>query len=106
MNKYFDEKEDTLKYDEDYLFENDNQSLQSFAKVFKIHELTYIPRSRTNSVSSRYLLRKLESSKKLPSSLYEYFENKLRNTRKLNLKFKRYDNELILIKEDNVFLIL
>ena len=35
LNKYFDEKEDTSKYNEEYLFENDNQILQSFYKVFK-----------------------------------------------------------------------
>ena len=38
-----------------YSFENDNQILQSFANIFKEYELTYIPRSRTTSVSSRYL---------------------------------------------------
>ena len=37
LNKYFNEK-DISKYNEQYLFENDNQILQSFVDVFKKYE--------------------------------------------------------------------
>ena len=76
--------------------------MQSFADVFKKYKLTYIPRSRTTSVSSRYLLSKLKDPKKVPIDLYQYFENNLRNKRKMNLKFKRYDNELVLNESDRI----
>ena len=55
-------------------------------------------------MTSQYLLNKLEKSKKIPSELFRYFDDNLRNKKKLNLKFKLHrsdDNLLSEIIEDN-----
>ena len=56
-------------------------------------------------VSSQYLLNKLEKSKKIPKELFQYFDNNIRDKKKLNLKFelhRRNDTPLISeIIEDN-----
>ena len=57
-------------------------------------------------VSSQYLLNKLEKSKKIPEDLFQYFDNTLRDKKKLNLKFelhRRDDTPLIpeIIEDDD-----
>ena len=63
------------------------------------------PDQKSTEVTSQYLLNKLEKSKKIPSELFRYFDNNLRNKKKLNLKFelhRRDDNILSEIIEDDV----
>ena len=79
-----------------YSFENNDDILQSFTDVFNKYDLNYTPHIQTSSVSSRYLLRKLQSSNKVPINLHNFFENNLRNKRKLNLRFRKYNDELAL----------
>ena len=65
-----------------------------FIKIFNDYDLSYKPRSKTTEVSSQYLLNKSEKSKKIPKELFQYFDNTLRDKKKLNLQFElhRRDN--------------
>ena len=106
LNKYLNEKSDISKYKDQYTFENNVDILNSFIKIFNDYELSYKPRSKTTTVSSQYLLNKLEKSKKIPKELFQCFDNNIRDKKKLNLKFelhKRNDVPLIpeIIEDDN-----
>ena len=101
LNKYLIEKPDISKYKDQYTFKNNNDILDSFIKIFNDYDLSYKPRSKTTEVSSQYLLNKLEKSKKIPKELFQYFDNNLRNKKKLNVKFKLYyPDEVPLIPEN------
>ena len=101
LNKYLIEKPDISKYKDQYTFKNDSDILNSFIKIFNDYELSYKPRSKTTEVSSQYLLNKLEKSKKIPKELFQYFDNNLRNKKKLNVKFKlHYPDNIPLIPEN------
>ena len=102
LNKYLIEKPDISKYKDQYTFKNDNDILNSFNKIFTDYELSYKPRSKTTEVSTQYLLNKLEKSKKIPKELFQYFDNNLRNKKKLNIKFKLYyPDKIPLIPDDD-----
>ena len=77
LYKYFDEKEDTSKYNDEYSFENNNDILQSFIKVFNKYDLSYNPRLTTTKINSQYLLDKLEKSKKISKELFQHFDTNL-----------------------------
>ena len=102
LNKYLIKKPDISKYKDQYTFKNDNDILNSFNKIFTDYELLYKPRSKTTTVSSQYLINKLEKSKKIPKELFQYFDNNLRDKKKLNLKFKLHRRDNIpLIPDDD-----
>ena len=102
LNKYLIEKPDISKYKDQYTFKDNNDILNSFIKIFTDYDLSYKPRSKTKEVSSQYLLNKLEKSKKIPKELFQYFDNNLRNKKKLNVKFKLYYQDKIpLIPDDD-----
>ena len=88
LNKYLIEKPDISKYKDQYTFKNNHDISNSFNKIFTDYELSYKPRSKTTEVSTQYLLNKLEKSKKIPKELFQYFDNNLRDKKKLNLKFE------------------
>ena len=94
LNKCLNVKTDILKYKDQYTFKNNVDILNSFIKIFNDYDLSYKPRSKTTTVSSQYLLNKLEKSKKIPKDLYQYFDSNIRDKKKLNLKFElhRKDN--------------
>ena len=101
LNKYLIEKPDISKYKDQYTFKDNNDILNSFNKIFTDYELSYKPRSKTTEVSTQYLLNKLEKSKKIPKELFQYFDNNLRNKKKLNVKFKLYYPDDIPLIPDN-----
>ena len=98
LNKYLIEKPDISKYKDQYTFKDNNDILNSFITILNDYDLSYKPRSKTTEVSTQYLLNKLEKSKKIPKELFQYFDNTLRDKKKLNLKFE-------LRKPDNIPLI-
>ena len=101
LNKYLIEKPDISKYKDQYTFKDNDDILKSFIKIFDDYDLSYKPRSKTTEVSSQYLLNKLEKSKKIPKELFQYFDNNLRNKKKLNVKFKlHYPDNIPLIPEN------
>ena len=102
LDKYLIEKPDISKYKDQYTFKNDNDILNSFNKIFTDYDLSYKPRSKTKEVSTQYLLNKLEKSKKIPKELFQYFDNNLRNQKKLNIEFKLYyPDDIPLIPDDD-----
>ena len=102
LNKYLIEKPDISKYKDQYTFKDDKDILNSFTKIFTDYDLSYKPRSKTTEVSTQYLLNKLEKSKKIPRELFQYFDNNLRDKKKLNVKFKLYYQDKIpLIPDDD-----
>ena len=102
LNKYLIEKQDISKYKDQYTFKDDNDILNSFIKIFNDYELTYKPRNKTTTVSSQYLLNKLEKSKKIPKELFQYFDNTLRDKKKLNLKFELHKRDNIPLIPENI----
>ena len=101
LNKYLIEKPDISKYKDQYSFKDNVDILNSFIKIFNDYELSYKPRSKTTEVSTQYLLNKLEKSKKIPKELFQYFDNNLRDKKKLNLKFKLHKQINIPLIPDN-----
>ena len=102
LNKYLIEKPDITKYKDQYTFKNDSDILNSFNKIFTDYDLSYKPRSKTTEVSTQYLLNKLEKSKKIPKELFQYFDNNLRNKKKLNVKFKLYYSDDVPLIPENI----
>ena len=102
LNKYLIEKPDISKYKDQYTFKNNNDILNSFIKIFNDYDLSYKPRSKTTTVSSQYLLNKLEKSKKIPKELFQYFDNTLRDKKKLNLKFELHKRDNIPLIPENI----
>ena len=101
LNKYLIEKPDISKYKDQYTFKDNVDILNSFIKIFNDYDLSYKPRSKTTTVSSQYLLNKLEKSKKIPKELFQYFNNTLRDKKKLNLKFELHRRTNIPLIPDN-----
>ena len=102
LNKYLIEKPDISKYKDQYTFKDNNGILNSFIKIFNDYDLSYKPRSKTTTVSSQYLLNKLEKSKKIPKELFQYFDNNIRNKKKLNLKFELHKRDNIPLIPENI----
>ena len=102
LNKYLIEKPDISKYKDQYTFKDNNDILNSFIKIFNDYDLSYEPRSKTTTVSSQYLLNKLEKSKKIPKELFQYFDNTLRDKKKLNLKFELHKRDNIPLITENI----
>ena len=102
LNKYLIEKPDISKYKDQYTFKDNNDILKSFIKIFNDYDLSYKPRSKTTEVSSQYLLNKLEKSKKIPKELFQYFDNNLRDKKKLNLKFELHRRDNIPLIPENI----
>ena len=101
LNKYLIKKPDISKYKDQYSFKDNVDILNSFIKIINDYELSYKPRLKTKEVSTQYLLNKLEKSKKIPKELFQYFDNNLRNKKKLNLKFKLHKRINIPLIPDN-----
>ena len=104
LNKYFDEKEDTSKYNDTYSLKNTNDVVNSFNKIFEDYDLKYTPKSNTNKVKIQYLLNKLEKSKKISDSLFKYFDSNIRSMKKLNLYLYLNTNKTLDLYDDNSIL--
>ena len=102
LNKYLIEKPDISKYKDQYTFKDNHDILKSFIKIFNDYDLSYKPRSKTTTVSSQYLLNKLEKSKKIPKELFQYFDNNIRDKKKLNLKFELHRRNNIPLIPENI----
>ena len=104
LNKYFNEKEDTLKYDNTYPLKSNIDIANSFNKIFNDYNLNYSPKSNTNKVKTRYLLNKLEKSKKVSNTLFNYFDSNIRNMKKLNLYLYLNRNKSLDLYDENSIL--
>ena len=107
FDKYFNEKEDVTIYSQDYPMDNMNNIVMSLNKIFDKYNISYKPRKNSIKVKINYLLGKLEKNKKINHNLFKYFDNNIRNLKKLNyeLYFNRnnelYNRENILMEPNN-----
>ena len=104
LNKYFNEKEDTSKYNDTYSLKNNIDIINSFNKIFEDYNLKYTPKSNTNKVKIQYLLNKLEKSKNVSDNLFKYFDSNLRNMKKLNMYFYLNRNRKLDLYDENSIL--
>ena len=69
-------------YEQNYRFDNDDEILNSFSKIFKEYDMEYNPRSNTKYYRVRYLLNKIKENKDVPVDLYNHFHVKLSENNK------------------------
>ena len=107
FNKYFNEKEDVTIYSQDYPMNNMNDIVMSLNKIFNKYNISYKPRKNSIKVKINYLLGKLEKNKNINDDLFKYFDNNIRNLKKLNHELyfnendKLYNRENILMEPNN-----
>ena len=64
-------------YKQNYRFDNDDEILNYFSKIFKEYDVKYNPRPNTQYYRVRYLLNKLKENKDIPVGLYNHFNTTL-----------------------------
>ena len=69
-------------YGQNYRFNNDNEILDSFSKIFKEYDIEYNPRQNTQYYRVRYLLTKLKENENVPVDLYNHFHTTLSENNK------------------------
>ena len=62
---------------QNYRFDNDDEILNSFLKIFKEYDMEYNPRPNTRYYRLRYLLNKLKGNENIPVDLYNHFHTTL-----------------------------
>ena len=67
-------------YEQNYKFNNDNEILDSFSKIFKEYGMEYKPRADTRYYRVRYLLNKIKGN--IPVDLYNHFHATLSENNK------------------------
>ena len=67
-------------YEQNYRFNNDDEILDSFAKIFKEYDVEYNPRPNTQYYRVRYLLNKIKGN--VPVDLYNHFHATLSENNK------------------------
>ena len=80
-------------YDQQYNFDNDENILDSFSKIYKKHDIKYEPRDNTKFIRVRYLLKKLKENDDVETSLYNHFHASLPEKNKLYHKIPTYEDE-------------
>ena len=69
-------------YGQNYKFDNDDEILNSFTKIFKEYNMEYNPRPNTRYYRVRYLLNKLKENENIPVDLYNHFHTTLSENNK------------------------
>ena len=69
-------------YGQNYRFDNDDEILNSFSKIFKEYDMEYNPRANTRYYRVRYLLNKLKENRNVPVDLYNHFHTTLSENNK------------------------
>ena len=69
-------------YGQNYKFDNDDEILNSFSKIFKEYDVEYNPRQNTRYYRVRYLLNKLKENRNVPIDLYNHFHTTLSENNK------------------------
>ena len=67
-------------YEQNYKFNNNNEILDSFSKIFKEYDMEYTPRPNTRYYRVRYLLNKIKGN--VPVDLYNHFHTTLSENNK------------------------
>ena len=79
-------------YEQQYKFDNDENILNSFSKIYEKHNIKYEPRDDTKFIRVRYLLKKLKDNDDIDTSLYNHFHMSL-SENKLYHKIPTYQEE-------------
>ena len=69
-------------YVQNYRFDNDDEILNSFSKIFKEYDMEYNPRQNTRYYRIKYLLNKLKENEDIPVNLYNHFHTTLSENNK------------------------
>ena len=80
INKEMNEDIMSKIYEQNYRFNNDEEILDSFSKIFKEYDMDYNPRPNTKYYRVRYLLNKIKGN--VPVDLYNYFHTALSENNK------------------------
>ena len=80
-------------YDQQCKFNNDENILNSFSKLYEKHDIKYEPRDDTKFIRVRYLLKKSKENDDVDTSLYNYFYTSLSENNKLYHKIPTYQEE-------------
>ena len=59
--------------EQNYRFDNDDEILNSFSKIFKEYDIEYNPRPNTKYYRVRHFLKKLQENRNIPKDLYNHF---------------------------------
>ena len=68
--------------EQNYKFDNDDEILNSFSKIFKEYDMEYNPRPNTRYYRVRYFLNEIKENRNIPVDLYNYFYTILSETNK------------------------
>ena len=68
--------------EQNYRFDNDNEILNSFSKIFEEYDKEYNPKPNTRYYRVRYLLNKLKENENIPVDLYNHFHTTLSENKK------------------------
>ena len=69
-------------YGQNYRFDDDDEILNSFSKIFKEYEMEYNPRQNTRYYRVRYLLNKSKENENIPLDLNNHFHTTLSENNK------------------------
>ena len=69
--------------EQNYRFDNDDEILNSFSKIFKEFNMEYNPRPNTRYFRVRYLLNKIKENRNIPVDLYNHFHTTLSENNKV-----------------------
>ena len=64
-------------YNQNYKFDNDEDILNSFSKIYKEYDMEYNPRPNTRYYRVRYLLNKFKENDDISVNLYNHFHTTL-----------------------------
>ena len=79
--------------DQEYNFDNDENILDSFSKIYEKHDMKYEPRDNTKFIRVRYLFKKIKDNDDIDTSLYNHFHTSLSERNKLYHKIPTYQDE-------------
>ena len=68
---------------QNYRFNNDDEILDSFSKIFKEYDIEYNPRQNTRYYRVKYFLNKLKENENVPIDLYNHFHATLSENNKV-----------------------
>ena len=68
--------------EQNYRFDNYDEMLNSFSKIFKEYDMEYNPRQNTIYYRVRYLLNKFKENRNVPIDLYNHFHTTLSENNK------------------------
>ena len=95
INESMDSVDIADLYEQQYNFDNDDNILESFSKIYKKHDIKHEPRNNTKFIRIRYLLKKLKDNDDVDTSLYNYFHTSLSERNKLYHKIPTYEDDQI-----------